>query len=208
MKSRTAVFILAVLVFVWAPAAAKIAVFENGRILKIEEFKEKEGEVSLYVSGGGKITVRDKYIRRILPDEIKKAPSRDDRDVNSEYESLISEISQKHKVDRSLIEAIITVESGFNPNAVSVDGATGLMQVLPETADLYGISDLKNPRQNIKAGILHLKKLFSRFGENKLRYVLAAYNAGSSAVERYGGVPPYKETEGYVEKIIEIYRGS
>lgn len=200
--------IIILVLFVSTVATAKIAVFENGKILKIEKFEKRKEAVSLYVSGGGEITVSEKYIRRILPDEIEEDSGGNNRGLESKYGSLISRFSQENDIDKSLIRSVITVESDYNPDAVSVDGAVGLMQILPETATRYGIDNLKDPEQNIKAGTLHLKNLFSRFGEDKLRNVLAAYNAGAKAVERYNGVPPYRETEKYVERIVEMYRGT
>ena len=118
---------------------------------------------------------------------------------------LIYRQSKIHDVDESLIKAVIYTESYFNPNATSNKGASGLMQLMPATAEKYGVNDLYNPRQNIIAGIKHLKYLLSRY-PYKLKFAIAAYNAGEGAVDKYNGIPPYKETQGYVKKVMKHYK--
>lgn len=113
--------------------------------------------------------------------------------------------SQKQGIDDSLVKAVIYTESYFNPNATSHKGASGLMQLMPATAAKYGISDLYNPKQNIIAGIKHLKYLMSLY-PNNLKHVLAAYNAGENAVKKYNGIPPYRETQGYVKKVMKHFK--
>jgi soluble lytic murein transglycosylase-like protein len=115
---------------------------------------------------------------------------------------LIYHQSKKHGIDESLVKAVIYTESYFNPNATSHKGASGLMQLMPATAEKYGVSDLYNPRQNIIAGIKHLVYL-SKLFPNNIRHVIAAYNAGENAVKRYKGIPPYRETQGYVKKVMK-----
>ena len=110
--------------------------------------------------------------------------------------------SKKYGVDDSLVKAVIFAESYFNPNATSKKGASGLMQLMPATAEKYGVSDLYNPHQNIVAGIKHLQYLKTLF-PNNLKYVIAAYNAGENAVNKYNGIPPYRETQGYVKKVMK-----
>lgn len=116
------------------------------------------------------------------------------------YESLIEEQSSAHGVDANLVRAVIQAESAYNPRAVSVKGAMGLMQLMPATARQYNVFDAFDPAQNIRAGVAYLKSLLTRYREN-LELALAAYNAGPGAVEKYGAVPPYRETRRYVEKI-------
>lgn len=113
--------------------------------------------------------------------------------------------SKKQGIDESLVKAVIYTESYFNPNATSNKGASGLMQLMPATAAKYGVSDLYNPKQNISAGIKHLKYLMTLFPEN-MKYVLAAYNAGENAVNKYNGIPPYRETQGYVKKVMKHFK--
>lgn len=113
--------------------------------------------------------------------------------------------AQKHGIDDSLVKAVIYTESYFNPNATSHKGASGLMQLMPATAEKYGITDLYNPQQNIIGGIKHLRYLMTLFPDN-IKYVLAAYNAGENAVNKYNGIPPYRETQGYVKKVLKHFK--
>ncbi len=106
-------------------------------------------------------------------------------------------------VDPALVEAIVAVESAFNPMAVSVKGAMGLMQLMPPTASRYGVADPFDPKQNVSGGVRYLRDLLLRF-ENLL-HALAAYNAGERAVLRYQGLPPYPETQDYVRKVLDRY---
>jgi len=125
--------------------------------------------------------------------------------LSAAYDTLIESAAQTHTVHPALIRAVIVVESGFNPNAVSKRGAIGLMQLLPETARRYGVSDIYDPAENIKAGAHYLSDLMVRFG-SRMDLVLAAYNAGENAVDRYGGrIPPFKETQAYVPNVLRIY---
>lgn len=113
--------------------------------------------------------------------------------------------SKKYGIDESLVKAVIYTESYFNPNATSHKGASGLMQLMPATAAKYGVSDLYNPHQNIVAGIKHLIYLKTLF-PNNLKHVIAAYNAGENAVNKYKGIPPYRETQGYVKKVMKHFK--
>jgi soluble lytic murein transglycosylase-like protein len=122
----------------------------------------------------------------------------------SKYDHLISEASIKYSVSFPLLKALIKVESNFNPKAVSKAGAIGLMQIMPVNFDALKITNPFNPRENILGGTLYLKKLMTRF-EGKLPLALAAYNAGPTTVESYNNIPPIKETENYVKKIMEAY---
>lgn len=118
--------------------------------------------------------------------------------------SMISQIAQKHGVDEKLVKAVIKQESGFNPKATSHCGAKGLMQLMPGTAKTLGVQDAYNPVQNVDGGVRHLKWLLSKYNGNVI-LALAAYNAGSGAVDKYDGVPPYKETQNYVKSILANY---
>jgi len=116
------------------------------------------------------------------------------------YAPLIEEAARRHELDPSLVRAVIHVESGFNPHAVSSKGARGLMQLLPSRARLLGVKDSFNPEENIRGGTRHLAFLLRKFDGN-LAFALAAYNAGEGAVEKYGGIPPYDETRQYVRRV-------
>ena len=118
------------------------------------------------------------------------------------FENIIHRTADKHQVDASLIKAVIHTESYFNPNATSIKGASGLMQLMPATAERYGITDLYSPRQNIDAGVRYLRDLIKRYPK-KIKLALAAYNAGENAVDKYKGIPPYRETQNYVKKVLK-----
>lgn len=116
-----------------------------------------------------------------------------------EYLQLAEAAAKRHGVPVDLFHRLVQQESGWNPVAVSTKGAQGLAQLMPETADRLGV-DAKDPAQNLEGGARYLRQQYDRFGDWRL--ALAAYNAGPEAVERYAGVPPYKETQGYVKAIL------
>ena len=121
------------------------------------------------------------------------------------YDGLIRRITTAHGVEFALVKAVMHVESSFNPYARSSKGALGLMQVLPETARRHGVHDIYDPEQNIEAGVRHLKYLLGLF-DHKHYLVLAAYNAGENAVRNHRGIPPYRETQSYVRRVLKMMR--
>jgi len=121
--------------------------------------------------------------------------------VRTRYGQEIREIAARHGVDPDLVEAVIRVESAFNPRAVSNKGAQGLMQLMPRTASALGVRNVFDPYQNIEGGVRHLRYLLDRYPGN-VPLALAAYNAGEKAVDQYRGIPPYGETTQYVQKIL------
>ena len=120
------------------------------------------------------------------------------------YARDINEAAARYAVPERLIWAVIRAESGFEPRAVSRRGARGLMQLMPETAAILGVRDVFDPHENIDAGARHLRALIERFSHD-LRLAVAAYNAGEKAVLRYGSVPPYRETQQYVTRVLRFY---
>ncbi len=121
------------------------------------------------------------------------------------YQNDIQHAARQFLVDARLIKAVIKTESCFNHKAVSRVGAKGLMQLMPKTAEFLGVKEVFNPRQNILAGTAYLRRLLDRFKQD-IKLALAAYNAGPTAVDKFSGVPPYKETQKYIKKVLASYQ--
>ena len=118
-------------------------------------------------------------------------------------DAIVNQAADDYAMDKALVQAVIHVESAFNTRAVSSKGASGLMQLMPETARRYGVRDIFDPEQNIMGGVRYLRDLLETFGYN-LRLALAAYNAGENSVQRYGGIPPFPETVNYVNRVLKL----
>lgn len=122
------------------------------------------------------------------------------------YSDVIAAVAREQGVDAALLHAVITVESGYNAHAKSPKGASGLMQLIPDTAKRFGVKDIWNPLENIRGGARYLRELLAMFNDN-LQLALAAYNAGEGAVMRSGNrIPAYAETKAYVPRVMEMYR--
>jgi len=122
------------------------------------------------------------------------------------YAEIVKKAAREQNLDQALLQAVIAAESGYDPNAVSSKGAVGLMQLMPETAQRYGVSNIYDPAQNVHAGARYLRDLIRKFNDD-LSLALAAYNAGEDAVIRYGNrIPPYRETREYVPRVMDLYR--
>lgn len=127
--------------------------------------------------------------------------------LKKKYDKIILTAAVKHSVPADLIHSIIQAESNYNTQAVSSKGATGLMQLMPETAREYGVKNLYDPQANIEGGVKYLRDLIKLY-KKRTDLVLAAYNAGQEAIKKYGGIPPYPETRNYIGKIMASYRKS
>lgn len=125
--------------------------------------------------------------------------------IPADIDKLVEQTASRHQVDPDLVRAVIRVESGYDPKALSSKGAMGLMQLIPATAQRFGVSNPFDPQQNIEGGVNYLKHLLDLFGGD-LNLSLAAYNAGEHTVQRSGGIPAIPETQNYVRKITSIYQ--
>src|SRR3954464_5249029 len=215
-----------------SPAGATLALSVHGRAMKISAYKVLgETDVQLTLNSGGAITVPLTRVDRIVDDEVvppaiveevKKAvekdggvfPTRswryDDKRgpiFKSKFDKLIVEAAKKFDVDAALVSAVIKAESDFNAREVSNKGARGLMQLMPSTAERFGVTDSYDPSANIYAGVRYLHWLLQTFHGNA-DLAVAAYNAGEGNVWKYKGVPPFRETITYINRIAKHIRAA
>jgi len=193
-----------------APARAELVFFNTGRSMSVKSHRIDGDSMIIALRSGGEATFDRSLVDRIEPDEVPY-PEPEDPKVGlkpdpadapvAPYGELIDKMAAAQGVDAKLVKALIQVESAYQPRARSKKGAMGLMQLMPETARQYAVTDPYDVRANIEAGIKHLKSLLDRFPKP---IALAAYNAGEAAVLRFGGVPPYAETTSYVSRILKI----
>ncbi|MFZ0979254.1 MAG: lytic transglycosylase domain-containing protein [Candidatus Acidiferrales bacterium] len=204
MKSRAifgAMLLAGVTAVIAAPAArADYAVLRNGMRLHITGYAQQGDHVQLTVRGGT-VEISAEQLIDVEPEDQFPAPPPADVDFGVRYAQLIHAAAQKHGVNEKLVAQVIEAESNFNAKAVSRKKALGLMQLLRETAVRYDVANIFDPGQNIEAGTHYLKDLLVRYDGN-LKLALAAYNAGPEMVDRYGGVPPFPETQHYVREIL------
>ena len=189
-----------------ASASAEIAVMASGKILYIDRFERVDEEVTLFLTGGGEVTVPSDLVVNIVPNEIVQDQGADPSEVRllPHLESVIQPAAAKYGLDPNLVAAVIWAESSGDPNAVSKKGAQGLMQLMPATARELGVGNVLDPGQNVDAGSHYLRKMLDEH-DGDLSLALAAYNAGPDAVRKYGGVPPYRETRDYVGRVMRVY---
>jgi hypothetical protein len=204
-----------------ASLSAELVIFGDGRVVKAATYVVRGDELEIGLPGGGSFSVDMARVDRIVDDEVVSAAAvaeaappkpasvaydlgyRHDRKplFKTAYDSVIDAEARRFNVDAGLVSALIRAESNFEPRAVSRKGARGLMQLMPATARRLDVRRPFDPVSNVRGGVKYLRELLDRF-ENKPELVLAAYNAGEGAVENYGGVPPYRETVGYVKRIL------
>jgi soluble lytic murein transglycosylase-like protein len=193
-------------------ARAEIVYFHTGRTYTVNSHRFDGDRVVLTLRSGGEITCPRDVIARIAPDEVPYVdpaeaavaalPAVEQIDWTAvPFADLIKTVSAEHGVSPELVSAVVRVESAYRPRARSPKGAKGLMQLMPATLRQYQVKDPYDPRSNLDAGIQHLKSLLDRFD---LSLALAAYNAGEAAVQRFGGIPPYRETRNYVQRILAL----
>jgi soluble lytic murein transglycosylase-like protein len=207
----SALFVLSFvsLVLVAAPASAEIVFFSTGRTLSIKNHRAEDDKLVLMLRAGGEIVCEPSIIDRIVPDEVPyPEPEADQAPAMVaqaapvvKYGEIIDKISAEQGVSAKLVRAVIQVESAYHERARSAKGAMGLMQLMPSTARQYAVSDPYDPASNIEAGIKHLRSLLQRL---PVALALAAYNAGEAAVQRFNGIPPYRETQDYVSRILRL----
>jgi soluble lytic murein transglycosylase-like protein len=186
-----------------APARAEIALLASGQTLKLDAHREEAGLLVLVLRGGGEVHLPPNAVRGFVPDEVIEELGR--AGSGGDVRALVEQAARRRGLDPALVLAVVSVESGFRPEAVSPKGAQGLMQLMPRTAAALGVEDAFDPEQNLDAGVRHLESLLKLYDGNLTR-ALAAYNAGQGAVARHGGVPPYRETREYVRRVLERYR--
>jgi len=185
------------------PVRADYVVLRSGARLNVTGYEILGDRYRLHIKGGvAEVPVQD--IVAIEPEEIFQ-PSTEPLTEKTPFQKLIRDAAARYNLDPTLIHSVISIESNFDPKAVSRKNARGLMQLMPRTAELMGVKDSFDPAQNIDGGSHYLSDLLKKYG-NDLTLALAAYNAGPDSVDKYGRrVPPYLETMKYVQRIAKTY---
>jgi hypothetical protein len=205
-------------------AHAELVHLTSGRVISAARVVFGEDSATITLRGGGEVTCSRALIVRVDPDEVpwvdpSPAPAEQPSGSSSDaatapaaapvpevvipdaYRALVTGAADRHGVDARLVHAVISVESAYRPRARSRKGARGLMQLMPATARQYGVRNAYQAAANVDAGVRHLRSLLDRFA---VREALAAYNAGEAAVRRFGGVPPFRETRAYVDRVLSL----
>ncbi|HLJ74477.1 MAG TPA: lytic transglycosylase domain-containing protein, partial [Thermoanaerobaculia bacterium] len=208
----------AVLVIAAIPASASIALFTDGRSMKVAGYKlMDENSIQLTFKNGGAMTVPLNRVERIVDDEVVEVakvpeivtPKRTwAYDVargpifHTKYDAMIVDAAKRFDVDAALISAVIKAESDFNAREISNKGARGLMQLMPATAERFGVRNSFDAKANIEGGVHYLRWLLDTFSGNA-NLAVAAYNAGEGNIWKYNGVPPFRETVNYIKRVAQ-----
>jgi soluble lytic murein transglycosylase-like protein len=199
-------------------AAGEVAVLRNGFTISHNR-REQIGEVTRLYMAEGYVDVPTEQIASIEPDETPQPQSEEDAkkiqpaiqptqpvtpQTSSDLDELIREASARQQLDPDFVSSVIKAESNFHPRAVSAKGAQGLMQLMPGTAAKLGVSDPFDPKANVEAGTAYLNQLLILYDNDPIK-ALAAYNAGPQRVQQYHGVPPYRETKLYINRIVRDF---
>lgn len=198
-------------------ASAKLAVFVDGRVLKVDDARLEGSEIVLDLKGGGTLRVSAVRVDRVIADEFVESEKNSHfGDLNCPatwsglelpedlpYRDSIASAARAADLDPWLVASVVQAESAFDPRAVSRAGAAGLMQLMPSAAAEHEVHDVFDPAENIRGGTEHLRLMLDRF--ESLPLALAAYNSGATTVSRYKGIPPYKETRDYVRKVLALF---
>ena len=213
MRLTRATF-LAPLLFLAGPAArAEYIVLRGGERLHVTSYQLLGDKYRLQLQGGW-VDVRLEDVVNIEPEEVftsvappPLAPTAGPAANTAPFHDFVVAAASRYGVDAELITSVMEVESHFDPNAVSRKNARGLMQLLPETAARFGVKNIFDPQENIDAGTHYLRELLELYS-NDLTLALAAYNAGPDNVQKYGSVPPFRETVSYVKQVTRKYQKS
>jgi soluble lytic murein transglycosylase-like protein len=197
---------------------AEMIFFANGRMMSVKDYRISGDSITVTLRNGGEATFPQSIVARIAPDEVpdehelEAVPTEQFTVIQQArpplesrpFAAMIETVALKHGIDPALVHAVVQAESNYRPTAQSQVGARGLMQVMPSTARDLGVRSaqmLFDPQANLEAGVKYLKFLLQRFNGDLVN-ALAAYNAGPGAVRKYDGVPPFRETENYVRKVL------
>jgi soluble lytic murein transglycosylase-like protein len=194
---RYALLTFAALLLTVPAARADYAVLRSGQRLHITGY-ERDGEMVRLQLEGGSVEVSAADLVAVEPEDFFPAPLV--AAPTGPFGKIIRDAAKKNGVDEALVSSVIAAESNFNPRAVSRKQARGLMQLMPQTAARFSVSNAFDPTQNVDAGSRYLRELLERYNGD-LGLTLAAYNAGPKSVEQYGGVPPFAETHAYVRRV-------
>ena len=195
---------------------AEMIFFANGRTMSVKDYRVAGDTITVTLRHGGEASFDRSLVAYISPDEMPDPEATVVATVTSAtpalkpvaarpFADLIETVALKHGIDPALVHAVVQAESNYRPTAKSHVGARGLMQLMPATARDLGVNSVKtlfDPQANLEAGVQYLKFLLARFD---LDHAIAAYNAGPGAVRKYGGIPPFRETQDYVKKVRALY---